>query len=356
MNHLSAIINNKPGINEQLGESIGSGLQSLTEMHLQDVAQKKAIKQGAQLWKSMGATDQQAMAFAAAPKEIQKSLLDRLEGQSIGVQQGPSGLNALQGMQQQTPTEQQQVPGQTAIPGSTQQQNGLRIGANPEEKRHRETLQQKELDRADRNKQAQFRNTEEFRKEMRVEYEKNKKDLQSLQEMQKLNEEGKLDHPATVKLLKKAGLDWMLSPESQEYESLSTDFIRNAKEYFGGRITNTEFEEFLKTLPDLHKSKEARERITNRLIKIAQAGRARWEAYKEVLKENNNVPPNDLDIQVEDKIDQKLNKLSDEFKNGWAMSEYQGANVIEDENGNQFGWDKEQKRYRPLVKQQSSQV
>ncbi|MEK6884942.1 MAG: hypothetical protein AABY22_35250, partial [Nanoarchaeota archaeon] len=40
----------------------------------------------------------------------------------------------------------------------------------------------------------------------------------------------------------------------EEFQKIEANFLRNAKQYFGGRISNYEVEQFLKTIPSLSQS------------------------------------------------------------------------------------------------------
>src|SRR5690606_13108425 len=90
-----------------------------------------------------------------------------------------------------------------------------------------------------------------------------------LNKMKVLNDSGKLTSPVYASLLNALehgifgfglNLKGTLNPESQEFEKLSTDFLKNAKTYFGNRMTQQEVQLFLKTIPQLSMSKQARDR------------------------------------------------------------------------------------------------
>lgn len=132
----------EPSFGENLGSSFGTGigqaLQNLAAMKTQQYQQQQAAARGAQFWQQLGLPAESAMAFAQAPEAVQKSLLDRLEGIGVG-----------QPMQQQAMAQ----PGQQALQqGQLPETGGIKIGANPIEKRHRETIKQQELAREQKEK------------------------------------------------------------------------------------------------------------------------------------------------------------------------------------------------------------
>jgi hypothetical protein len=129
----------QPGFGASFGTGLGSGIAYLAEQKLNQITKGHEIKQAAQFWKGLGLPDQQAMQFASAPKEVQKSLLDRLEGVNVGGQVGQS-----------------QVTGQTAP-----QPGGVTIGANPAERRHKETLQQQRIQHIEKMNAPIIKATEE---------------------------------------------------------------------------------------------------------------------------------------------------------------------------------------------------
>lgn len=108
-------------IGQAFGTGLGSGLQMLAQNKLNQIQQQQQTHKGAQFWKGLGLSDEVAYQFANAPESVQKSLLDRLEGVNIGGQ------------------PQTSQPGQAAQPST-----GVTIGANPAERRHKETLEQQE--------------------------------------------------------------------------------------------------------------------------------------------------------------------------------------------------------------------
>lgn len=290
---------------QNLSSGLGQGLQALAQHKINELTQQKEVNEGAKFWKSLGLDDQTAYAFASTPKEVQKSLLDRLEGSNIGQQQ-----SQMQGISEQPMQQQNQLDALGQFAQQSQQKPGqLTLGANPIERRHRETLaQQKEL--------AQHKETKELRHEIVQKSKAAKEDLRDLDRLEELQNSGKLDTPGYTEFLNRSGLDIqaLKSPESEEFQKIQANFLRNAKQYFGGRISNYEVESFLKTIPTLSNSNEGRKRIIANLKNIARGAIEYNSALKEVISENKGVPPFDLEERIDDKIDKRLDKISDQFK------------------------------------------
>jgi hypothetical protein len=319
----------------------------LAHNKLSQIAQQHETEKHTKFWKSFGLPDETARAFASAPVEIQKSLLDRLEGASIGgteqgqAQQDQQGFAqqgfAQQGfanepINQQQPV-QQQVAQQQGVQQPAEQLEGqvirqkvgqpITLGPNSAERRHRETLnQQKEL--------AQYKATKEIRHEVAGKATAARQDLKDLDRMEDLSKDNKLDTPGYVEFLKRSGFDIpaLMKPDSEEFIKIQANFLRNAKAYFGSRISNYEAEQFLKTIPSLSQSPEGRKRVIANLKYINRAALEHFNSMKEVIAENKGVPPMDLEEKTFDKTEKKMDALADRFKKDLAKPVPKGQNKL----------------------------
>ncbi len=376
--NLSAMFGGSVGAG--LGSGLGQGLAALADQKLQEL-------HGARFWKSLGLDDATARSFASAPKEVQKSLLERLEGMSIGSQdqQGsqmsqmgqqlmqqpsqndfshlaaqPEGLGQLgQAIQQQiqqqgqpnqlqmmqmlgllpqqgeaamsqvSPAQQQVAFQQMQSPMHNQQPGKITLGANPIERRHRETLaQQKELaheklsakERAEINKEVL-----PFIKETQSKAKAAKESDLRLGRMKELIKTGKLSNPqfaGLLKTLKKGvwgtGIDFtsLLSKESQEFEKLSQDFTKNIRDVFGSNVTNFDLETFLSTIPNLSQTNEGKWAVINNLELLNKGAEIRNKASRDLLKKYGNKLPIDFESQVDDLIQPQMQSIAEQFKKG----------------------------------------
>jgi hypothetical protein len=157
-----------------------------------------------------------------------------------------------------------------------------------------------------------------------------RQDLKDLDRMEELDKSGKLDTAGYSEFLKRSGLDIpaLMNPESEEFGKIAANFLRDAKQYFGGRISNYEIEQFLKTIPSLSQSPEGRKRVIANLRYMKRADLAYNEALKEVISDNKGIPPYDLLEKVDDKIEKKLEKLSDKFKEELARPVPESQNKL----------------------------
>lgn len=103
------------------------------------------------------------------------------------------------------------------------------------------------------------------------------------------------------------------SPNLEQFEKLSNDFIKDAKAIFGSRITDNDLKAFMATIPTLGQTDEGKLAIINNMKMFNKASRIRAEAVKDVIRENGNRRPHNLQILVEDRIKPQLDQLSKDF-------------------------------------------
>jgi hypothetical protein len=162
---------------------------------------------------------------------------------------------------------------------------------------------------------SKFKETKETRKDLLSKGKAAVENNMRLGRMEELNNSGKLVTGLYNDMLKRFGIDYaaLKNPDSQEFEKLSTDMLRNAKEIFGSRVTNLEVQTFLKTIPTLSQTQEGRTRVIRNLRLLNEGELLRSKAMKDILKENQGVPPYDIGEQVEEKVGPQLEQISEKF-------------------------------------------
>ena len=371
---------NERSMGRNLGEAFGTGihglLQNLAQNKAEELAYQKGIQRQTQFWKGLGLPDQVATSFAHAPAEVQKSLLDRLEGLEIGGEaqqplqpQGqssfiPGNLQTPQQAQQNGPEDVREYLNKLANPlyqkqaalslkpevaqaeaaeqklpeGYERTPKGvLRIGSNPMERRHKETLaQQKELAEAKMSarERAEARaETREFRHEQSKAVREAKDRLTDINRLEDLDKEG-VDSPGLNEFLVRSGFDIaaLRSASGEEYNKIINNFVRTAKTEYGARLTDADLKQFFQRLPTLSNSKEGRKRIYANMKFLERSKLARKEIEREITRENGGVPPFDLEDLVEDRIDAKLDVLAAKFREDLAKpipgEEYSKAGTL----------------------------
>jgi len=276
------------------------------------------------------------MAIPIIPQE--PSLLETLGvGLGGGVQTGMQTALQRQLQQTQPITEYQQL--QTAL-------------------RARE-LEQKEVKEEERKAEWEYTQHKDFRKEVTENYRDALETDMRLNRMAELNNTGQLTAPATAVLLDKLGLPVSIlgNPDSEEFDKLSKDLLKNIRTYFGARINVVEVENFLKTIPSLMNSQEGRSRVISNLKMLLEPRKLMFDEYRRIREERlqqGKPLPIDLEESVIEGIKPQLDELSQRFEAGPsqdigpqiapetnifqkmpAPKDYSGA-VIEDDKGNRY--------------------
>lgn len=119
-------------------------------------------------------------------------------------------------------------------------------------------------------------------------------------------------HPQTGELIVPA----LASPEAQRYVKTINDFTKNAKDSYGARVTNFDLTQFMKRLPTLANTKEARRQIIEQLQIINDINRARYEELDRVIDAHGGLRGIDYDKaqrMAEKNISKKLIHLRSKF-------------------------------------------
>lgn len=103
------------------------------------------------------------------------------------------------------------------------------------------------------------------------------------------------------------------SPDVEEFEKLSTEFVKNAKQYFGSRITEREVQLFMNTIPTLMQTDAGKKKVIENIRSLNELVDIEAKAARSIIKENGGIPPIDLEQQVQDKISKRLDKVAKEF-------------------------------------------
>lgn len=332
------------GSGGRLGSALGTGLQQIAQNKLMQL-QKQYDQQFERSRYAQGLApilgkDTAAFLSNLNPEERKYALQNigsLMQLQNLQSPQAQGGISAL--AEGQAPQEAPQVSDRAQLIED--------IFTSPHEKREKEKLELKKQQMASQEKLAAFKETKPERKEILNEAKSAKDTLARLDRMDELSKKGKLDSPIYLELLKKSGFDVpaLTSPDSQEFRKLEVDFLRDAKNIFGARVTNYEASQFLKAIPSLSQSKEGRERVIRNLKLINEGKLVRADALKEILKENKGTPPLDLAEQVEERVSPKIDKLLSEFRRGAEgkvqktfndlppASEFNGRKIRDKESG-----------------------
>jgi hypothetical protein len=106
------------------------------------------------------------------------------------------------------------------------------------------------------------------------------------------------------------------SPDVEEFEKLSNDFIREAREIFGARVTDQDLRAFMQIIPTLMQTDAGKNRIIENMRAFNQANHVRYNAMKQIIEANGGKRPANLEFLVDEFTQPQLEKLADQFKQG----------------------------------------
>ncbi len=109
-------------------------------------------------------------------------------------------------------------------------------------------------------------------------------------------------------------LEVSASPGTEEFEKLSADFVKDAKNYFGGRLTDADLKAYMLTVPTLAQSDGGKKALIRNMRSLNKIAHIRSDAMKEIVKERG-YRPSDIALLVEDRAKPQIDALTAEFIN-----------------------------------------
>lgn len=103
------------------------------------------------------------------------------------------------------------------------------------------------------------------------------------------------------------------SPDIEEFEKTSADFIKNAKQYFGSRLTDADLRAFMATIPTLMQTDAGKKRVIENLRSFNQLAEIEAKTVRKILKENKGISPQDLRLQVQDRMKDEIDRVAKLF-------------------------------------------
>lgn len=314
-----------------IGTGLGQGLHLLAQNKLQDLIQTRQREGSLKGLQALGFSPEQAQEVAYLDPSIQREVVKQ-QLQAPQQQAYAQALSSLLGGQEtgqppQMGTEEQMeqtfgLPGMTPTeekiqnPQKASSLTFLSGGLTPQQATELAKLGIKKQESNKKDIAQRYKATAPYRKEVLDATKSARRDLQDLNRMEDLEKEGKLDTPGYVEFLQRSGLDIpaLMNPGSEEFQKIANNFLRNAKQYFGARVTNFEIDQFLKTIPSLSQSPEGRKRVIANLKNLSRSALEYNNALKDVVAQNGGLPPFDLQEKVEDKVEKRMDALYKQFK------------------------------------------
>ena len=318
------------GLGTGLGSGLGGALQQLSNMKLQEMMQQRQRSQTSKGLAALpGITQERANALASLDPQVLREVIKR-ELSAPSEQMFAQSLSSLLGGEPMSPSGSSlQQLGQ----GSGAQGQGMNIpaGLKPQQALQLAQLGVQQKNLASKEARAeQFavdKETAPYYKDVLKQGSAARNNEKRLNRMDELIKTGKLTNPtfaSGLKTLSKGifgfGIDLqsLMNPESQEFEKLSNDFVREAKEIFGGgRLTDADLSQFMRIVPTLSLSNEGKARIMDNMRQLNKASELKEKALKQIIKENGGKRPRNLEILVEERVQPEIDKLAESFKRNY---------------------------------------
>jgi hypothetical protein len=352
-----AQIINEDSFGSRLGQALGTGLGGGFAQGIQNLAQRKiqGLQQRSQFADLRGAgMNEQAANFLSRFTPEQQIKL--IQGQDISSLFEPTEQSqALPNFAQALQTEEQQPAYQPANPQELVQQ--VMQKAAPVAKAKTPFKSKQQALQESKSKQDQLKQTHAEQKESAKEslnFYRNAHDMSEaadasdkrLSRMEKLIQKGNLPYNATYRLWKNlsegvggevpilggafkavsklvGGIGSAIqrgvtATDTEEFEKLTADFLTDAKKFFGNRLTDNDVNLFLERVPKLSLTDEGKKKVINNMRSFNKAAKLKWDATKQIIKENGGKRPANLEILVEERIGDQLNRIAEDFREGSA--------------------------------------
>lgn len=329
------------GLGERLGTALGtglsSGIQGLAQHKLSEIERQKGIQKTTGGLQALGAPAE----LAYLPDNLQAIALKQFLQQS-GQESYANALSSLLG----GGTQGEQVGQVPQLRGLTQQQASelTKIGLQ----KQKAAAQEKQFATKEARVEQHHidKETKPYYDEIFKSYKAARNTNPVLDRMQILLNKGNLPNAAFYGLANKVGdvfgldVSALRSADAQEFEKLSNEFLKNAKDIFGSRLTNYDVSTFLKGIPTLSQSNAGKQRIINNLRTMNEGALIKQQAVKDIIAENNGRRPVNLAELVEEKVEPQLDQLAEMFAQGTPVGKQ--IRQVEDSIANNMAVNKEQ--------------
>lgn len=314
-----------PSFGSSLGKALGGGIsQGMSRAH--EFAQQMAMEKA----------KQKALMDILSPQQqpqidMKKEFLEALPviEQSLGRELTPSDLDAvwerLQGFSQQPQTSKQKGIDLNEL--SPEQE--IALGQmNPALSRVVSESKKRAQKQASESTSRAFSETKPYRERLEEQF-RSAKDLDPiLSQMENLIKRGKLSNPVIAKLADKFGLVGLLNPNSQQFQALSVGFLQNAKNIFGARVTNYDIQTYMDKIPRLAQTDAGKNALIDNFRALGKAAEVRNKVKNKIIKENNGIPPMNIEERVEERAAPELDKLFSEFNRSMLQNKSQSGKIL----------------------------
>ncbi len=137
-----------------------------------------------------------------------------------------------------------------------------------------------------------------------------------LNQMESAVDSKNLPTPLLVATMEKIGLPLGVlgNPLAENYDKNVNENIKGVSDVFRGAIRVAEIEPYMRTIPTLLNSDKGKKLIIKNQRLEHEAKIAEYKAYREILKENNNKKPANLEEQILDRTEGIRQELADQMR------------------------------------------
>jgi len=315
---------------QQMGQSLGREVRHIPETGimsdligglgpvlgnaLQGQGQRMQTTAG---YEGLGINPEVASQMGYLPEDQQKQALDRfLQEQSLGQKQAnqTQQLEGMLGMAGQAGTSENMTPEELSYIQAVGPKGVMDVRNARLKDRKQQSLDEKDV-------RAIIAPDVELHKTGR-------EGMHRIKRLKELETEGVMG-PGRAKLNESLGalpyiggiFTGRIDSTSQEFAKIVQEFQRGMKQVYGGRITNSELTEFMKSVPTLMNDKAGRERIYKNMEYMYRGMELPLELKQGIIQKNGGRVPADVDAQVEMKMGKKLDQYAEKFNWGSPKKE-----------------------------------
>lgn len=283
-----------------IGKDIYNSVAGKTDQTDEQEAQKKRQEEQREILKKQGFTDEDIELIYSLPPEQQSKAILQKSAQRTNVESSKVYQQIAQGMLGKGEGDVDKIDTSKLT---------------PEDANRLINLKEKIAKTEQRDVEGRQKRAEKIAEEVNKEYKTAKVTGNAIKSMRNLTEHGDLSDPKLITILEKFGLDKapFISPDSAVFQKMTNEFLPKAKEMFPGRVTDKDLIQFLKGVPSLTQTKEGRLKLLDILETMNEAGLARYKSLKEIKKEYGDKLPNLLSLEVNERSEDALDKISEKL-------------------------------------------
>lgn len=314
---------------DTLSTGIGQGLSSI----LEGLAQGKVKQLQGQQFEQAGLPailaqlDPQVQAaylrqYGAAQEKYRKEQLENLGEEEI-----QNSLTAEANIPQEVDNavEEDEISSLTSLKESPLSNQKIKIDAleqRLQNKRIPTKAREKIRERFDKEKESYvkqrnraFDKTQEIRSEITDNAQRAQEIMDVVERNLELVKSGNMNKAGTIKALENLGLDTsaLLENDTQEFIKNNSLFLKDLKSIFGGRISNSEMNAFMKGVANEYQSPEGQRRILESFKKAASAGLARFNAMDKIIDAHGGIPTETLKTDIQKVVGKDLQKIKKDY-------------------------------------------